>query len=199
MDDYTLDAGTATIAALATSTTIPLQIANDSRWEEDETIRITLATPGANTTIGTELTHDDTINGGGGDTKPSLEFSATTTNDKAEADGTKAVTVSLSAISGVDASASYTITGTATGGGTDYTDATSGAGTLSWTADADQNKDITINFTDDQIDENTETIILTLSGISGGAQAGDDLIHTINLADSDDPPPIGFDISGESS
>ncbi|SVB38741.1 uncharacterized protein METZ01_LOCUS191595, partial [marine metagenome] len=74
-----------------------------------------------------------------------------------------------------------------------------GAGALAFAADTDQTKDITITLTDDKIDEATETIVITLAGFTGGAREGSQSIHTINLADSDDPPALGFDISGEAT
>ena len=174
----------------------------DSKDEDDETIRITLSGDlGDENEAGTEnMTFDYTITNDDL-TKPTLYFSAATTDDKAEADATKAVTVTLSAISGLPSSVSYAIAGTATasGDGTDFADGTTGAGTLAFAADTDQTKDITITFTDDKIDEATETIVITLSGFSGGAQEGGQSTHTINLADSDDPPALGFDISGEAT
>ena len=41
-DDFTLEDGTATIAALATETTVPLEIASETKYEEDETVVIAL-------------------------------------------------------------------------------------------------------------------------------------------------------------
>ena len=49
-----------------------------------------------------------------------------------------------------------------------------------------------VNFTDDNIDEADETITVTLSGVSGGAQSGSTLVHTITLRDSDSPPVMQF-------
>ena len=64
---------------------------------------------------------------------------------------------------------------------------------ITWSADdATVGKTIVINFTDDVIDEGQETIIITLSGVSGGAQDGSQLQHTITLDDSDSPPVMQF-------
>ena len=41
-DDFTLENGTATIAALATETTIPLEITSETKYEDDETVVIAL-------------------------------------------------------------------------------------------------------------------------------------------------------------
>jgi hypothetical protein len=60
--DYTLAAGTATIAAGQTSTTIPLVIVNDSVSEASESVVLTLSSPhGVNTSLGSNTTFTYTI------------------------------------------------------------------------------------------------------------------------------------------
>ena len=109
--DYTLASGTASVAALATSTTIPLVITDDSKYELDETIRITLADANSTSQIGSATTHDYTINAN--DTKPALSFTASIgtadASNPEEGDGSETITVSLAAISGVNSSVTYTL------------------------------------------------------------------------------------------
>ena len=140
------------------------------------------------------------------DTKPTLNFSAVnisggsaSASSPSEEDGSAIITVSLSAISGVASSVTYTIASGSGASDADWTDATtdydSDASTniITWAADEiTVDKTIVVNFTDDNIDEADETITVTLSGVSGGAQSGSTLVHTITLRDSDSPPVMQF-------
>ena len=173
---------------------------DDDKYEIDESIRITLSNANSTSQIGSATIHDYTINAN--DSKPALSFTASSGTADAsspeEGDGSETITVSLAAVSGVASSVTYTITGTATAG-VDFTDATSdydsdpSTNIITWAADdATVDKTIVINFTDDVIDEGSETIIITLSGVSGGATNGSDLVHTITLQDSDAPPVMQF-------
>ena len=81
------------------------------------------------------------------------------------------MTVDLSAASSKDVTVSFTVTGTASGSGTDYTldngNITIAAGTTSGT--------ITIsNILDDVLDEANETVIVTLSSPSNATLGSDD-------------------------
>jgi uncharacterized protein (TIGR02145 family) len=58
--DYTLVAGTATIAAGATSTTVTLAIVEDALDETNETVIVTLSSP-SNATLGANTAHTHTI------------------------------------------------------------------------------------------------------------------------------------------
>jgi hypothetical protein len=177
-DDYTLADGTATIDALSTTTTVPLEVTSDTKYEADEKITIALdnTTVSAQTTAsGSNMNHDYTITND--DPKPTLEFTTSSgtaaASNPEEADATETITVSLSAITGVASSVTYSIGGTATAG-TDFTDGTTdydsnpATNVITWDADdATIGKTIVINFTDDVIDEGDETIVITLSGVSG--------------------------------
>ena len=114
--DYTLANGTARVNALATSTTVPLTINDDDKYEIDESIRITLSNANSTSQIGSATIHDYTINAN--DSKPALSFTASSGTADAsspeEGDGSETITVSLAAVSGVASSVTYTITGTAT-------------------------------------------------------------------------------------
>ena len=75
----------------------------------------------------------------------------------------------------------YAVTGTATGGGTDYTLAN---GTLTIPANT-ISANITIgSIVDDALVEGAETVIVTLSNPSG-ATLGSDTVHTYTITDND--------------
>ena len=168
--DYTLANGSLTIDAGLTSGTISIAgIVNDSVDEADETVIVTLSSPG-NATLGNDTVHTYTITDN--DDPPVIDFNATTSTG-AESSSSKVVTVDLSAASGQDVTVNYAVTGTATGSGTDYTLAND---TLTISAGA-TNGIITIsNIIDDTADEDNETVILTLSS-PNNATLGLSLIH----------------------
>lgn len=123
---------------------------------------------------------------------PVVKFT-TTESEAEESVSTANITIETSAISTLDVSVNYTITGTAEGVGTDYTlsngIATIDAGTTSTT--------ITISdIVDDALFENDETIIITLSAPIN-ADLGSNTIYTYTILNNDDAPTIEF--SSESS
>ena len=131
-------------------------------------------------------------NESGNDDPPSVDFNATSSNG-AESASSKALTVDLSAASGRDVTVDYAITGTATGSGTDFTLAN---GTLTISA-GDTSGVITIaSIINDTLDENNETVIVTLSS-PGNATLGSDQVHTYTINDNDAPPSLSInDVSG---
>ena len=116
--DYTLANGTLTISAGSTSGAITISgIVNDALDEPNETVIVTLSSP-TNATLGSDNVHTYTINDN--DNPPVVDFNTTSSNG-AESVSSKAITVDLSAASSQNVTVNYTVTGTATGGGTDYT------------------------------------------------------------------------------
>ncbi len=155
--DFTLANGTLTISAGATSGTITIgSIADDSLDEANETVILTLSSPG-NATLGSDRVHTYTITDN--DDAPVVDFNATSSNG-AESVSSKTITVDLSAASSNNVTVNYAVTGTATGSGTDFTLAN---GTLTINAGATSGTITIASIGDDSIDEANETVIITLS------------------------------------
>ena len=183
--DYTLANGTLTISAGATSGTITIgSIVDDSLDEANETVIVTLSNP-SNATLGSDDAHTYTITDN--DAAPTVDFNVTATSG-AESVNSKAVTVDLSAASAKDITVDFAVTGTATGGGTDYTLAN---GTLTISAGNTSGTITIASIDDDSLDEANETVILTLSNPSNATLGSDDT-HTYTITDNDGLPTIDF-------
>lgn len=110
---------------------------------------------------------------------PKMQFS-TTSSASAESAASVNVPVVLSASSREDVKVMYTATGTAIGGGVDYTLASG-----EFTIPAGQTSGhLSLNLTDDQLDELDETVVLTLSGAVNGS-LGSTLLYTHTILDND--------------
>ncbi|GIR73274.1 MAG: hypothetical protein CM15mP76_00010 [Prochlorococcus sp.] len=182
--DYTLANGTLTINAGETSGTITIDnIVDDSLYEPNETIIVTLSNP-SNATLGSENVHTYTITDN--DSKPVVAFDVKSSNG-AESVSSKTITVGLSSVSGKNVTVDYEVSGTATGSGTDHNLSN---GTLTINAGSTSGI-ITIDIVDDSLDEIDETIILTLSNPSE-ATLGSNIIHTYTINDNEEAPGIGF-------
>ncbi|MCK0148376.1 hypothetical protein MWU78_22245, partial [Arenibacter sp. F26102] len=183
--DYTLADGTLTILAGDLTGNISIAgIVDDLIDELDETVIVTLSTP-VNATLGTNTVHTYTILDN--DAAPTVAFNATASSGL-ESVSSAALAVSLSAASGSNVSVNYAVTGTATGGGTDYTLAD---GTLTILA-GDLTGNISIaGIVDDLIDELDETVVVTLSSPTN-ATLGTNTVHTYTILDNDDAPTVAF-------
>lgn len=178
--DFTLAAGTVNFPASTTTGSFNISINNESLFENDETIIITLSNP-VNCNLDNTMpfagtgftTFTYTINND--DTAPTIQFNSTSANGS-ESTTAVAIQVDLSALSGVDASANYTLSGTATGGGTDYSLAD---GTVSIAAGA-TTTNINATITNDVIEELSETMVLTLSAPSN-ATLGTNTVFTYTI------------------
>lgn len=179
--DYILSNGDLTIAAGKTTGVIPLVISNDSIQEGDETVVITLVSA-TEVTLGTQKIHTYTIKD---DDQSGVGFEVATSSG-AESATSVNFRIILSASSTQAVSVNYTVSGTATGGGVDYTLANGTA-----TIPAGQtNTDITATIVNDSTIETGETIIVTLSNPVGAALSIN-TVHTYTINDNDQPT-IGF-------
>ena len=146
--------------------------------EDNETVIVTLSNP-SNATLGTDNVHTYTINDN--DNFPNIDFNIISSNSD-EPSPSINITVDVSQTSGREISVDYQLTGTATGSGTDYNLEN---GTL--IIDAGENTGtITIpGILDDDLAEEDETIIITLSNPTN-AILGDDHIYTHTILANDD-------------
>ncbi|MDJ1169904.1 Ig-like domain-containing protein [Roseofilum sp. BLCC_M154] len=135
------------------SKTVAVPIIDDTVDEPDETISFEV-TAQNNATIGAQST--TTLNIADNDAEPNLSINDVTVNEDA---GTLTFTVSLDAASAQEITVDYaTADGTATAG-SDYTSIN---GTLTFAA-GETSQGITINITDDSLDETNETFTVDLS------------------------------------
>ena len=179
--DYNLSSGTLTFSAGETNKSIAVSIVDDALDEALEGLIVTLNNPSSNVSTGGQSTYTLSITDD--DPSPSVEFNLTSSNG-GEASSPALLTVDLSTASGQDVTVDYSVTGgTATDSGTDFTLA---SGTVTFSA-GETSKDISVTITDDTLDEDDETIEVTLSN-PGNATLGTNTIHTYAINDNDLPP-----------
>ena len=199
-----LDAGTTTPkvrfeGAGAQTATLELAATADGTAEGNETFTIALGSDstfddaalgtnvgGGADPHGTDNTFDVTVNDGAAPPPgtPAVGF-ASATSSAAEDAGTHNVTLDLAPAApsgGLDIA--YAVTGTATAGsGNDFT--IQGSGTLSVAAGA-TTASVPIAINDDSVDDDAETVVLTLSSGTGYTLGGTS-VHTLTITDNDDP------------
>ncbi len=166
-----------------TSIDFPITITDDIFDEEAETVEITMGTV-ENAVLGSPYTHTITINDN--DTPSTVNF-ASDSQIVSEAASSVSVLVGLNRASGLDITVPYTVTGTATPE-IDHALASSGnviipKGSTSTT--------ITFNIVDDSLDEDDETVIITM-GSPVNATKGSTSITTITITDNDPLPQVRF-------
>ena len=175
--DFFASLGTLTFSAGQTSRTGTVGIVGDRTDEENETFTVTLS-EATNATIA-DATGTMTITDN--DDPPALSIGDRTVTET-EGDVDAAFAVTLSAISGKDATVDWeTADGTAVQPG-DYTSA---SGTLTFTA-GDTSKTVTVTVKGDTLDEDNETYMVNLSSASN-ATIGDSS-GTGTITDNDAMP-----------
>ena len=185
--DYTTLTGSVTIAAGQTTTDINVSVLNDALVEATESVIVTLsgfsagdadiALDGmaANRTATVSITDNDTA-----------AVSIAKVSDGAEPGTSGKFTVTQTAASSTDTVVTYTITGTAANG-SDYTTLT-GSVTI---AAGQTTADINVLVLNDALVEATESVIVTLTGLSAGDAdiALDGTVAnrtaTVNITDND--------------
>ena len=158
-----------------TSKTISIEIIDDGRDEEDETIVVELSNPtGGDVQLGGITQHSYTII----ESEPSVSFD-TSSSGGGESVTPTTVAVSLSHLWSEAVTVDYAVTGgTATGGGVDYILAD---GTLVFNP-GETSKTISIIIVNDGVDEDNETIVITLSN-PNNATLGSKTQHTYTIID----------------
>ncbi|WP_420387538.1 Calx-beta domain-containing protein [Roseivirga sp.] len=181
--DYALANGTLTIPAGASSVSIDISDINDDMLDEfDETIVITLSNP-INASLSAETIYTYTILDN--DEAPSISF-RTAGSSQSEEQENAAIQVDLSAASSKEITVDYEVSGTASGFGADYTLTN---GTLTISAGSTSAEIIIAGIVNDAIDEEDETVVLTLSS-PVNASLGLNAIHTYTIIDDDPEPTV---------
>ena len=150
----------------------------DTDVEVNETLTVSMdnLVTGANNTV--TLTDEATITILNDDV-PVVSFN-TTAQSNAESVTSSSIVVNLDQAGLSAATVDYTVTGTATGGGVDYTLAN---GTLSF-ATGELSKTIGLTIVDDAMIEENETVVITLSNASG-ASLGTNTVYTYTIVNND--------------
>jgi hypothetical protein len=182
-EDYAAASGTITFAPGEVNKTITIPVSGDTLVEGNETFTINLS--GATNAIisigqgsGTILNDDS-----GGSVQFSLSNYTVNEND-----GTATITVSRTGGTGSGVTVNYaTSNGTATAGA-DYTAV---SGTLTFAAN-ETSKTFTIPITDDTLNEQNETVIITLSNVAGGGLLGPPSTSILTIIDNDGAPTLSI-------
>lgn len=186
--DYTLANGSLTISVGQTTGNIVIPVINDTIYEGNETIELTLSSP-SGATLGA-ASHTRTIVDD--DSLPELQFSSISSS-LSEAIATRTVTVSLTNASAFSASANIGYAGSATSG-SDYTP---GVSSMTF-APGETSKTLTITVVNDAIYEPNENVVATLSGLSG-ASAGPITAHTFTITNDDATPTVQFAVAASTA
>jgi hypothetical protein len=183
--DYTISSNPLTIPIGAISKDIVINILDDTLYEGDETIIITMGTP-VNATPGSPSVHTVTIQDN--EAAPRVSFT-TSSQTFMEDGGITTITAQLSILASKDVLIPFTIDpGSTATQGSDYTISSSPlvitAGSLS--------ANITVNVIDDSvINEGSETVIVVM-GTPTNAVLGTPSTHTVTIIDDDACPTAGM-------
>src|SRR5437868_101781 len=195
--DFTLRTTTVTIPAGQTQASADLDVAQDGFDEPDETVELTLSNPRsagiAALTLGAARVHTYTIKAQSASGGPILSLRAPSMTVD-EAAGGATVVVELSRAAAGTVTVDYAVTGGTATPGSDFT---LGAGTLTFPAGS-LTQGFTIPIADDSLDEDDETVRVTLSNPLG-AQVGGPATATITIADNDPAPLIAFAAATQSA
>ena len=178
-DDFTAtSAQTLTIPAGDTRATITIATTDDTTAEDDETFTVTLSNPSSNASLGTVTSATGTILDNDG--KPELSI-----EDASGVEGTSLdFTVSMNHATGSDVTVQYStsIESSDTASANDFTAANAATLTI---AAGDTSGTISIAATQDDRDEDDETLTVTLSNPSSNAELGSPTSATGTIEDDD--------------
>ena len=186
--DYTPRSGTLSWTnGDSANKTFSIPILDDSTYEGNETVNLTLSFPTGGATLGSPSTAVLTIV----DYEPGvLSFSASTYS-VSENGGSVTITVRRSGGSSGAVGVSYATSNGSATAGSDYTPR---SGTLSWTNGDSANKTFSISILDDTTYEGNETVNLTLSSPTGGATLGSPSTAVLTIVDYE-PGVLSFSAS----
>jgi gliding motility-associated-like protein len=183
--DYTASSASIFIPAGSISGTATITAVNDAIDETDETaiVDIKIVTNAAENgvqQVTTTITDDDL--------PPTVTLSVDNASI-AESSGSAIVTATLSEASGLTVTIDLGFSGTATGGGTDYSvsavSITIPAGLTTGT--------VTLSTADDAIDEDDETVIIDITSVTNGTESGTQRVAT-TITDDDIEPMVSMSV-----
>ncbi|MEW8158965.1 MAG: Calx-beta domain-containing protein [Candidatus Thiodiazotropha endolucinida] len=186
-NDYTATQNTVSFANGEVIQNCRIPIVDDSSYENDETLLVTLSSPTNGAVLGT--TSSTTVTIEDNDPVPaagSLQFDQTS-YQLTESGSTASITVSRSGGSSGSVNVDYaTVDGTATAG-SDYTSA---SGTINFAAGV-TSVSFQVALLDDAIYEGDETVSLVLSNPTGGAVTGSADTAQLTILDNESAPATG--------
>ena len=187
--DYTITASPVTIVAGATTAAITITVVDDALNENDETVIVTMGTPTNAIPFATTV-HTATIVDN--DPLPLVSF-ATGSQSNGENVAVQTITVLLSQVSVRDVTVPFTVTETAA----NPADYTITASPVTIAAGATSTA-ITITVVDDTLNENNETVIVTM-GTPTNATQDATTVHTATITDNDPLPSVSFTTGSQSN
>ncbi len=187
--DYNNTPITVTFASGESSKTVTIPIVNDTQFEPNETLNLSLTNLTGGATIGTQGTATLTIVSDDPPASGALSFSSPTFTVREDGSAIAAVTVNRSGGSDGAVSATISLTNGTAIASADY-NATPIVVTF---ADGETSKTVTIPIVNDTVSENNETINLALTAPTGGATLGTQ--NTAVLAIVDDEVQLNFSAS----
>ncbi|MCM0590374.1 MAG: Calx-beta domain-containing protein [Gloeotrichia echinulata DEX184] len=182
--DYNNTPITVNFANGETSKTVTIPIVNDTQFEPNETINLTLTNPLGGATLGTQTTAQLTIINDDAPQPGTVSFN--TANYTVNENGT--ANINLIRSGGSDGEISVTLT-PADGTATAVSDYNNSPITVTF-AEGETSKTVTIPLTDDSIYEPNETVNLTLNNPTGGANLGTQSTAILNIIDNDAVPGV---------
>ncbi|HEX8151439.1 MAG TPA: Calx-beta domain-containing protein [Pyrinomonadaceae bacterium] len=181
--DYTaIAAATLTFAEGETSKTFDVSVSDDTLDEPDETVNLTLSSPGGGATLGSQSTATLTITDN--DAQPTVQFSSATYS-VAENAGGAFITVTRAGGTNGGVTVNYATSNGTAAAGSDYTAA---SGTLTFAA-GELSKTFNVFVNEDALDEPDKALNLTLSAPSGAA-LGTQTTAVLTITDDDATPTL---------
>ncbi len=186
--DYVLSPGSVTIPAGSTTAAISVTLVDDTTPETDELVVLDLSSPSSNAQLGSIAQHELTIHDT--DVTNKIQF-AIASSSGSESSTPAQFVISIDNAEVTDVTVDYSVTGgTAAGSGIDFFNS-SGTATIEGGMALTQ-VTIEIDVNEDILDEDDETMIVTLTNPSANVNLGTNTSHTYTINDNDSGPTVGF-------
>ncbi|MDF2986191.1 MAG: hypothetical protein K0R50_1701, partial [Eubacterium sp.] len=188
--DYTAASGTLTFADGQTSNTFTVAVADDTVYDGDKTVNLTLSNATGGATLGAQKTAVLTITDNEVAQPGTLAFSSSTYS---VAEDVTSVTITVHRTGGSDGvvSVDYATSDETAEAGSDYTAA---SGTLTF-ANGQTSNTFTVAVNDNSVYGGDKTVNLTLSNIAGGAVLGAQKTAVLTITDNEEAQPGTLEFS----